>query len=86
MVVWDYDLPSSASAVSWAVIVNNIAALEIMLDCGYVRAMVLVAIGATVRAVVGWILLGVVGLNVRRLMAEFGGQRFGWLGGCFSLL
>ncbi|KAM0695831.1 hypothetical protein Q7P36_004313 [Cladosporium allicinum] len=34
LLVWNYDLPSSASAVSWAVIINNVAALEILLDCG----------------------------------------------------
>ena len=35
LIIWDYDLPSSATAVSWAVIVNNAAALEILMDCGY---------------------------------------------------
>jgi hypothetical protein len=35
LIVWDYDLPSAASAVSWAVIVNNIAAVEILIDCGF---------------------------------------------------
>ncbi|KAK0365115.1 hypothetical protein LTR02_000568 [Friedmanniomyces endolithicus] len=34
LLIWPYDLPSSASAVSWAVIVNNVAALEILLGCG----------------------------------------------------
>ncbi|KAK5117852.1 hypothetical protein LTR85_008626 [Meristemomyces frigidus] len=34
LLVWAYDLPSSASAVSWAVIINNVAALEILLGCG----------------------------------------------------
>ncbi|KAK5133828.1 hypothetical protein LTR08_007258 [Meristemomyces frigidus] len=34
LLVWQYDLPSSASAVSWAVIINNVAALEILLECG----------------------------------------------------
>ena len=55
LLIWMYDLPSSASAVSWAVIINNIAALEILLDCGYVRAGVLAAIGAVFRAGVGWV-------------------------------
>ncbi|TKA44052.1 hypothetical protein B0A54_04818 [Friedmanniomyces endolithicus] len=36
LLIWPYDLPSSASAVSWAVIMNNIAALEILLGCGAV--------------------------------------------------
>ena len=64
MVVWEYDLPSSANAVSWAVIVNNVAALEILLDCGYIRSMFLVALGAAARAVVGSAILGCVGLNM----------------------
>lgn len=38
--------------MSWAVIVNNVAALEILMDCGYVRAGVLVGIGAALRWVV----------------------------------
>lgn len=55
LLVWNYDLPSSASAVSWAVIINNVAALEILLDCGYVRAALLAAVGAVFRAGVGWV-------------------------------
>lgn len=55
LLVWKYDLPSSASAVSWAVIINNVAALEILLDCGYVRAAILAAVGAVFRAGVGWV-------------------------------
>ncbi|KAK8243354.1 Arv1-like family-domain-containing protein [Phyllosticta capitalensis] len=61
LIIWDYDLPSSASAVSWAVIVNNIAALEILMDCGYLRAGLLVGVAAAVRAVVGSAVLGSVG-------------------------
>lgn len=41
--------------MSWAVIINNVAALEILLDCGYVRAAILAAIGAVCRAGVGWV-------------------------------
>lgn len=55
LLVWNYDLPSSASAVSWAVIINNVAALEILLDCGYVRAAGLAAVGAVCRAGIGWV-------------------------------
>lgn len=62
MVVWDYDLPSSASAVSWAVIVNNVAALEILLDCGYIMAAALAGVGALARALLGWGLLRAVGV------------------------
>jgi hypothetical protein len=55
LLVWRYDLPSSASAVSWAVIINNVAALEILLECGVIRAAVLAAVGAVCRAGVGWV-------------------------------
>lgn len=55
LLIWNYDLPSSASAISWAVIINNIAALEILLDCGYVRAAMLAAVGAICRAGAGWV-------------------------------
>lgn len=55
LLIWRYDLPSSASAVSWAVIVNNVAALEILLECGVLRATVLAAVGAVCRAGVGWV-------------------------------
>ncbi|GAB7328021.1 hypothetical protein MBLNU13_g00074t1 [Cladosporium sp. NU13] len=63
LLVWNYDLPSSASAVSWAVIINNVAALEILLDCGYVRAALLAAVGAVCRAGVGWCILRAVGVG-----------------------
>ncbi|OCK73793.1 Arv1-like protein [Lepidopterella palustris CBS 459.81] len=63
LIIWEYDLPSSASAVSWAVIVNNIAALEILMDCGYMRAGLLVAVGAGVRALVAGLVLRAVGLG-----------------------
>ncbi|KAM0712108.1 hypothetical protein Q7P37_011202 [Cladosporium fusiforme] len=63
LLVWNYDLPSSASAVSWAVIINNVAALEILLDCGYVRAALLAAVGAVFRAGVGWCILRAVGVG-----------------------
>ncbi|KAK5145832.1 hypothetical protein LTR04_001207 [Oleoguttula sp. CCFEE 6159] len=63
LLIWNYDLPSSASAVSWAVIINNVAALEILLDCGYLRAFVLAGIGAICRAGVGWAILKAVGVG-----------------------
>lgn len=78
MVIWDYDLPSSASAVSWAVIVNNIAALEILLDCGYVRAAVLAAAGALCRATMGWALLRSVGLAGGRSFGELSNLAATW--------
>ncbi|RMY64592.1 hypothetical protein D0863_09713 [Hortaea werneckii] len=63
LLVWQYDLPSSASAVSWAVIINNVAALEILLGCGYMRAAVLCGVGAVGRAAVGWMILRAVGIG-----------------------
>jgi len=63
--VWEYDLPSAASAVSWAVIVNNIAAVEILMDCGFMRAGLLVFVGAVCRALVGFAVLSIVGLQER---------------------
>jgi lipid intermediate transporter len=63
LIVWEYDLPSAATAVSWAVIVNNVAALEILMDCGYVRAAILAFIGAGCRAMVEWALLNLIGLQ-----------------------
>lgn len=63
LIIWEYDLPSSATAVSWAVIVNNIAALEILMDCGYLRAGVLVAVGAGTRSLIAGGVLGTVGLG-----------------------
>lgn len=75
MVIWEYDLPSSASAVSWAVIVNNIAALEILLECGYVRAAVVAAVGAACKSLVsGWL------LDAGGLGEVVAGQGGGWWG------
>jgi len=56
-------LPSAASAVSWAVIVNNVAALEILMDCGYGQALALVVVGAIARACVAWLVLSSAGLE-----------------------
>lgn len=55
LLIWRYDLPSAASTISWAVIVNNVAALAILLDCGIATAVVLAAVGAVCRAGVGWV-------------------------------
>ncbi|GAM84929.1 hypothetical protein ANO11243_029320 [Dothideomycetidae sp. 11243] len=63
LLIWSYDLPSSASAVSWAVIVNNVAALEILLDCGFPTAICLAAVGAVCRGLVGWGVLRAVGVE-----------------------
>lgn len=68
LLIWKYDLPSSASAVSWAVIINNVAALEILLGCGYVRAAFLAAIAAVCRAGVGWVSLPV---DIRTILEQY---------------
>lgn len=74
MVVWDYDLPRSASAVAWAVIANNVAALEILLDCGWMGSIFLVGVGAMCRAGVGWVMLRSVGLEMGKLGGVDGGK------------
>lgn len=57
--------------MSWAVIVNNVAALEILMDCGYARAGALVAIAAACRAAVSWAILSAVGLG-EKAVGEMG--------------
>ncbi|KAF2092109.1 Arv1-like protein [Saccharata proteae CBS 121410] len=82
LIIWDYDLPSSATAVSWAVIVNNVAALEILMDCGYLRAGLLVAVGAACRAAVGGVVLRCAGLEGRTGVGGLGlGMGLGGLWG-----
>ncbi|KAH3915714.1 hypothetical protein HBH56_078580 [Parastagonospora nodorum] len=81
LIIWEYDLRSSATAVSWAVIVNNIAALEILMDCGYVRAGVLVGVGAAVRGVVSWGMLKAVGLGTGWEGFNLGREVDEWIGG-----
>lgn len=63
LIVWEYDLKSAARAVSWAVIVNNVAAVEILTGCGLGRAVVLVGVGEGVRGVVEGAVLRAVGLG-----------------------
>ena len=58
LIIWDYDLPSSARAVSWAVLINNIAALEILTDCGYLKAAILTILGSSARMILGYLILG----------------------------
>lgn len=60
LIIWDYDLPSSASAVSWAVLINNIAALEILTDCGYLKAAVLTLLSSSARMILGYLILDLV--------------------------
>ena len=63
MVIWDYDVPAAAKSVGWAVVVNNVEALEILLDCGYPLAALLAGTGALVRVGAGWEVLRAVGLK-----------------------
>ncbi len=63
MVIWAYDVPAAARSVGWAVVVNNVEALSILLDCGYGAAGVLAAAGAAVRWGVARVILGAVGLE-----------------------
>lgn len=87
--IWTYDLSLSSSAVSWAVIINNVAALQILLDCGWLQAGLVAAVGAIGRAAVGWAMLmtvGVVGEGAVRGVVETGdlvglGREVGaWMG------
>ena len=74
MVVWKYDGAendsdgwnvgrSVARGVEWAVAVQNLEALRILLECGYLSAVGLVAAGAAARWAVAAVVLGVVGLG-----------------------
>ena len=53
------------SGVAWAVILQNLEALRILLGCGFLGAGVLVLIGATVREFTRDVILGLAGLNER---------------------
>jgi len=62
MVIWKYDIPAAARSVGWAVVVNNVEALRILLNIDYFRAAALAACGALVRAVASQAILGAAGL------------------------
>ncbi len=83
MVIWDYDVPAAAKMVGWAVLLNNIEALKILLDCGYLWAAGLAGAGAVVRLLVGWVILRAVGLEEGArgsgVVGDFG--EWGWRGG-----
>ncbi|KAF4975845.1 hypothetical protein FZEAL_7423 [Fusarium zealandicum] len=53
MVIWEYDVPAAARSLGWAVVANNVEALRILLDCGYLTACLLAIAGAASRWVVG---------------------------------
>jgi hypothetical protein len=63
MVIWDYDVPAAAKSVGWAVVVNNIEALKILLDCSFGQAAILAGVGASARWAVRGFILGIVGLD-----------------------
>ena len=65
MVVWKYDDEGGqvGKGVEWAVAVQNLEALRILLGCSYFVAGVLVGAGALARLVVGRIIFGAVGLG-----------------------
>ena len=65
MVVWRFEDKGAkvARGVGWAVAVQNVEALRILLGVGYVKAAVLVAAGKMVGEGVGWGVLGGFGLG-----------------------
>lgn len=65
MVVWKYDdaRGSVGRGVEWAVAVQNLEALRILLECGYVGAAGLVGVGWMARWGVARLILGSVGLG-----------------------
>jgi len=73
MVIWKYDIPAAARSVGWAVVVNNVEALRILLDTDYVRAAALAGAGAVVRAIASRGILLAVGL-----VTWEGGVEGGW--------
>lgn len=74
MVVWKYDDADNESegwnvgksvgrGVDWAIAVQNLEALRILLGCGYLSAMGLVAVGAATRWAIAAMMLGAVRLG-----------------------
>jgi hypothetical protein len=72
MVIWEYDVPAAARSLGWAVVANNVEALKILLDCGYVPAAILASAGALSRWVVGRGILWAVGLDGMDSVGESG--------------
>ena len=63
MVIWEYDVPAAARSLGWAVVVNNVEALKILLDCGYGVAILLATAGALSRWIIGRAVLWAAGLE-----------------------
>ena len=73
---------SASSYVGWAVLLNNIEALLILLDCGYVIATTLAVSGIAARWIIESWALGVVGLhNPKWAELSVLGEWVGWSGG-----
>ncbi|KHJ35531.1 putative arv1-like family protein [Erysiphe necator] len=53
MVIWEYDIPAAARSLGWAVVANNVEALNILLDCGYGTAAIIATFGVITRSVIG---------------------------------
>jgi len=65
MVIWKYDVSGSAQSVGWAVVVNNVEALHVLLKVDYFRAAGLVAAGAAARAAASHAILASTGMAGR---------------------
>lgn len=74
MVIWNYDVPAAAKSVGWAVVVNNVEALRILMDISYPQAGILTFAGALARALVTSGVLYATGLP---MVGWFGVE--GWL-------
>lgn len=66
MVVWSYDIPAATKAVGWAVNVNTVEALNIVLRCGYPRAILMTVLAAIARTFIAR------GIILRITLAFFG--------------
>lgn len=49
MVIWSYDVPFAATVLGWAISFNTVEVLIIILQCGYVKAVLMTAVAALVR-------------------------------------
>lgn len=65
-------MPAAARSLGWAVVANNVEALKILLDCGYVPAAILASVGALSRWIVGRSILWAVGLEGMDNMGDSG--------------
>jgi hypothetical protein len=84
MVIWKYDVPAAARSVGWAVVVNNVEALRILLNIDYISAAALAGCGAVIRAVASQAILATAGLVTWDMGAGLGlagaGEWIEWVG------